>query len=123
MNVLIAGEESQAVCAAFRSQGHDAFSCGVWRATIRHPEWHIQELVLAVIDGNCDFYTLDGKRHVLLREWDLIIAHPPCSYLNINSNRWVIRLPLPVKPERGTPPDVRSVTFEEIAKALAEQWR
>ncbi|MBO5921908.1 MAG: hypothetical protein J6Q48_05925 [Bacteroidaceae bacterium] len=82
MNVLIACEESQRVCTAFRARGHEAFSCDILPPSGGHPEWHIQGDVLPIINGCCEFYTLDGKRHVLLREWDLIIAHPPCTYLS-----------------------------------------
>lgn len=84
MNVLIACEESQRVCIAFREKGYDAYSCDVQECSGGHPEWHIQENVLELINGNCLFVTMDGKIHkdVSHNEWDLIIAHPPCTYLS-----------------------------------------
>ena len=90
MNVLIACEESQRVCIAFREKGYDAYSCDVQECSGGHPEWHIQENVLEIINGNCLFVTMDGKIHkdVSHNEWDLIIAHPPCTYLTVTGNRW-----------------------------------
>ena len=82
MNVLIACEESQAVCKAFRELGHRAFSCDVQECSGGHPEWHCNGDVLAIINGNCDFTTMDGKKHTIEGKWDLIIAHPPCTYLS-----------------------------------------
>jgi len=63
--ILIACEESQAVCIAFRNKGHEAYSCDILPCSGGHPEWHIQDDVLK--------YLTDG--------WDLMIAHPPCTYL------------------------------------------
>lgn len=66
MKVLVACEESQAVCKAFREFGHEAYSCDIQECSGGHPEWHIQ-----------------GDALPLLKEkWDLIIAHPPCTYLS-----------------------------------------
>ena len=90
MNVLIACEERQRVCISFREKGYDAYSCDVQECSGGHPEWHIQENVLEIINGNCLFVTMDGKIHkdVSHNEWDLIIAHPPCTYLTVTGNRW-----------------------------------
>ena len=63
MNVLIACEESQAVCKEFRKLGHRAFSCDIQECSGGHPEWHIQGDALALIDGNCTFTTADGHTH------------------------------------------------------------
>lgn len=82
MNVLIACEESQAVCTAFREKGHRAFSCDILPCSGGHPEWHIQADVLAILNGNCQFDTMDGQKHKVDGQWDLIIAHPPCTYLS-----------------------------------------
>ena len=59
MNVLIACEESQEVCKAFRAKGHRAFSCDLQECSGGHPEWHIQGDCLALINGNCTFKTDD----------------------------------------------------------------
>lgn len=88
MKVLIACEESQAVCVAFRERGHEAYSCDILDCSGGHPEWHIQGDVIPVINGNCTFRTLDGTIHNIIGRWDLIIAHPPCTYLTVAGNRW-----------------------------------
>lgn len=83
MDVLIACEESQAVCIEFRLLGHNAFSCDIQNCTGGHPEWHIKGDVLPLLDGFCSFTTLDGCIHFLNKKWDLIIAHPPCTFLTV----------------------------------------
>lgn len=88
MNVLIACEESQRVCAAFRANGHNAFSCDIMPCSGGHPEWHIMGDVLPLLNGNCEFVSMDGTRHEIKERWDLIIAHPPCTYLTVTGNRW-----------------------------------
>ena len=82
MNVLVACEESQRVCTAFREKGHNAFSCDIEPCSGGHPEWHIQQDVLPLLDGRCSFKTMDGIEHSIDGKWDLIIAHPPCTYLS-----------------------------------------
>lgn len=81
MNVLVACEESQVVCKAFRDKGHNAFSCDIQMCSGGHPEWHINDDVLPLLNGRCTFYTVDGQEHTIDGKWDLIIAHPPCTYL------------------------------------------
>jgi len=66
MKVLIACEESQAVCIEFRKLGHEAYSCDILPCSGGHPEWHLQEDVIGVIN----------REH-----WDMMIAHPPCTWL------------------------------------------
>lgn len=87
MNVLVACEESQAVCKAFRVKGHNAFSCDIQECSGGHPEWHIQGDVLPLINGNCEFTTVDGTKHIIDGKWDLLIAHPPCTYLTVAANK------------------------------------
>ena len=65
MRVLVACEESQVVCTAFRDKGHEAYSCDLQPCSGGHPEWHLQ----------CD------ALEMLKIRWDIIIAHPPCTYL------------------------------------------
>ena len=81
MNVLVACEESQRVCMAFRERGHRAFSCDILECSGGHPEWHVQGDVLPMLNGDCSFQTMDGKSHEQGGRWDLIIAFPPCTYL------------------------------------------
>ena len=88
MNILIACEESQRVCEAFRNKGHNAFSCDLIECSGGHPEWHIQQDVLPLLNGNCSFVTCDNVEHKQEGKWDMIIAFPPCTYLTNTGNRW-----------------------------------
>lgn len=88
MKVLVACEESQRVCIAFRQKGHEAYSCDILPCSGGHPEWHIQGDVLPLLNGRCEFVTVDGVKHCIDSEWDMIIAHPPCTYLTVTGNRW-----------------------------------
>ena len=82
MNVLVACEESQRVCIAFRERGHRAFSCDILECSGGHPEWHIQGDVLPLLNGNCEFKTADTHTHTQRGRWDMIIAFPPCTKLS-----------------------------------------
>lgn len=88
MRVLIACEESQRVCTAFRQRGHEAYSCDIIDCSGGHPEWHIKQDVLPLLNGNCRFTTADGAEHTISSKWDLIIAHPPCTYLTVCANKF-----------------------------------
>ena len=89
MNVLVACEESQAVCIAFRERGHNAFSCDIEPCSGGHPEWHIMQDVVPLLNGRCSFKTMDGIEHSMNGKWDLIIAHPPCTRLCNSGQRWL----------------------------------
>lgn len=80
MKVLVACEESQTVCKAFREKGHEAYSCDIQEPSGGHPEWHILGDALAAVAGG-GIITMDGKEHEV-GKWDLLIAHPPCTYLS-----------------------------------------
>jgi len=73
MRILLACEESQAVTKELRILGHQAFSCDLLPCSGGHPEWHYQQDVFEVI----------GKG------WDMMIAHPPCTYLAVSGARWM----------------------------------
>lgn len=97
MNILIACEESQRVCTAFREKGHNAFSCDITEPSGGHPEWHIKGDVLKILNPyfaesdlsyGIHFTTMDGKGHFIQGRWDMIIAFPPCTYLTNTGNRW-----------------------------------
>lgn len=88
MFVLCACEESQEVCKAFRSHGHIAFSCDIQFCSGGHPEWHIMQDVLPLLNGCCSFTTCDGVLHSIPGKWDLLIAFPPCTFLTTTGNRW-----------------------------------
>lgn len=79
---MVACEESQEVCMAFRELGHEAYSCDLVDCSGGHPEWHIKSDVLKLIRGKCSFETLDNQTHRIDGKWDIIIAHPPCTYLS-----------------------------------------
>lgn len=81
LNVLIACEESQAECSAFRKLGHNAFSCDIQPCKKKgNPDWHILGDVTPLLGGLTKFTTQSGCT-VEVSRWDLIIAHPPCTYL------------------------------------------
>lgn len=109
MNVLIACEESQAVVTEMRKLGHRAFSCDIQPCSGDHPEWHILGNVLGFINGDCVFKTMDGKLHKQDGRWDLLIAHPPCTYL---SNAGACRM----YPTKG---QIDPVRYEKAMKAKA----
>ncbi len=72
MKILIACEESQTVCKAFRAKGHEAYSCDILPCSGGHPEWHLQGDVLEQLD----------------KGWDMMIAHPPCTHLAVSGAAW-----------------------------------
>jgi hypothetical protein len=99
MKVLVACEESQAVCKAFREKGHEAYSCDIIECSGGHPEWHIKGDVLEVLNPKnfmkkglifskrgIPFTTMDGKYHEV-HKWDMIIAFPPCTHLCVSGAR------------------------------------
>lgn len=87
MKVLIACEESQAVCKEFRKLGHETYSCDLYECSGGHPEWHIKGDCLKVLNGQCEFTTQNGEVHKIESKWDLIVAHPPCTHLS-SSGQW-----------------------------------
>jgi len=78
MKVLIACEESQTVTKAFRKLGYEAYSCDMQECSGGHPEWHIRGDAIKVA------YTVHNEQH-----WDLMIAHPPCTYMSKAGARWM----------------------------------
>lgn len=87
MKILVACEESQEVCKAFRETGHEAQSCDIIDCSGGHLEWHIKQDVLPLLDGNCTFKTSDGAFHTVEGKWDMIIAFPPCTDLTTTGAR------------------------------------
>ena len=73
LNILVACEESQAVCLEFRKRGHLAFSNDIQECSGGHPEWHLQ---------------MDTFEAIKLKEWDMMIAFPPCTHLAVSGARW-----------------------------------
>jgi hypothetical protein len=88
--ILIACEESQAVCKEFRALGYEAYSCDILPESGGHPEWHIQDDLFNVLDQG----------------WDLMIAFPPCTYLSVSGAQWYYHpgdKDLPIKERRPHP--------------------
>jgi hypothetical protein len=86
-NVLIACEESQAVCIAFRAAGHNAYSCDLLPCSGGHPEWHIQgDAKQALKAGSI---TLQNGITIFIEKWNLLIAHPTCTFLTNSGVRWL----------------------------------
>lgn len=107
MKVLIACEESQEVCRAFRALGHEAYSCDIQEPSDGHPEWHILGDALEAIEGG-QIVTMDGQKHDV-GKWDLLIAHPPCTYLsNVATRHFSLRC---------TPAEKVVARWEERARA------
>lgn len=92
LHVLIACEESQAECEAFRELGHEAFSCDLQLCRPNgHPEWHIHGDCLPLLNGATEFTLQTGENSGVPR-WDLIICHPPCTYLCKVSSPRLVRI-------------------------------
>ena len=73
MRVLVACEESQEVCRAFRARGHEAYSCDLQECSGGHPEWHLK---------------MDAEELLRKHSFDLVIAFPPCTDLAVSGARW-----------------------------------
>lgn len=95
MRVLVACEESQAVCKEFRKLGHEAYSCDIIECSGGHPEWHIMGDALKLlhkqympfVGEGVSFQTCDGLYHFIVDGWDMIIAFPPCTHLAVSGAR------------------------------------
>ena len=72
MKILVACEESQAVTIELRKLGHEAYSCDIEECSGGHPEWHLREDVIPLLE----------------KEWDMIIAFPPCTDLAVSGAAW-----------------------------------
>lgn len=88
MKILVACEESQAVTIELRRLGHEAYSCDIIECSGGHPEWHIMQDVLPLLNGDCEFVSMDGQRHRINGKWDMIIAFPPCTHLAVSGAAW-----------------------------------
>ena len=117
MKVLVACEESQEVCKAFRAKGHEAYSCDIQEPSGGHPEWHILGDAIDVLNGGT-ITTMDGVSHQVGR-WDLLIAHPPCTYLsNVATRSFSLRCtPVERVVERWKLRAVAAVSFMHFALA------
>lgn len=105
MAVLIACEESQVVTKAFRGMGIETYSCDILDCSGGHPEWHIKQDVLPLLNGRCTFKTMDGVEHAIADRWEMIIAHPPCTYMSKAGARWMY-------------PTAGNISQERLSKAM-----
>ena len=99
LKVLIACEESQTTCKAFRALGHEAYSCDIQDCSGGHPEWHLKQDVLPLLQD----------------DWDLIIAHPPCTYMSKAGARWMY-------PTAGTISEERLQLARDAKAFFMEFW-
>lgn len=105
LNILVACEESQAVCMAFRKLGHNAYSCDLLDCSGGHPEWHFNHDVTKVLDQS-DLTLQNGEKAKIKGDWDIMIGHPPCTYLAVSGARWYYHpndAGLPVEQRRPHP--------------------
>lgn len=86
INVLVACEESQTVCMAFRALGVNAYSCDIVECSGNHPEYHFKEDMFKIIDNKGGITQNGNIIHV--NKWHLLIAHPPCTYLSVSGACW-----------------------------------
>ena len=126
-NILIACEESQRVCIEFRKLGFNAYSCDIVNCSGGHPEWHFKQDVLSVIKNRGGILE-NGKKVNISKKWDLMIAHPPCTYLAVSGAKWYYhpddaklpineRRPHPKFPNRAKERDVAMKFFMKLANA------
>ena len=117
MRILVACEESQVVTIQMRKLGHEAYSCDIQDCSGGHPEWHIQGDVLDVLIPR-RFTTQDGASHYV-NKWDLMIAHPPCTYLsNVATRSFSLRCSSPEKVcDRWKKRSIAAVFFMRLALA------
>ena len=127
LNILVACEESQAVTKELRLLGHNAFSCDLLPCSGGHPEWHFNMDVFEVIDNKGGILQND-KKVKIKNNWDIMIAHPPCTYLAVSGAQWyyhpddkhlpvVNRRPHPKYPNRAKDREDAVKFFIDLANA------
>lgn len=87
LNVLIACEESQRVCSEFRKLGHNAYSCDILPSSGGHPEWHFKQDIFKTIENRGGILE-NGEEKYIEGKWDLMVAHPPCTFLAVSGAKW-----------------------------------
>ena len=146
MNILVACEESQAVCKAFREKGHCAFSCDLFLCSGGHPEWHYQGDMFDII-ANRGGTLQNRKKYFLDGDWDIMIAHPPCTYLSVSGAKWYYhpddsnlpiaeRRPHPLYPNRAADREeavqffmsvasvgIKKIAIENPVGIMSTRWR
>jgi hypothetical protein len=126
LNILVACEESQAVTLALRKLGHNAFSCDLLKCSGNRPQYHFNMDVFKVIK-NRGGKLQTGKEYFIKKQWDMMIAHPPCTYLAVSGARWYYDPNDKHKPlsERGEHPNFpgRAKFREEAVKFFIKLWK
>ena len=130
LNVLVACEESQAVCKEFRRLGHNAYSCDLLECSGGHPEWHFNCDVMKVIAEKGGVLQNGEEAHIT-GDWDLMVAHPLCTYLAVSGAQWYYhpedkhlpvekRRPHPKFPNRAQDREEGAAFFMALANAPIE---
>lgn len=138
MRILVACEESQAVTIELRKLGHEAYSCDIEPCSGGHPEWHIIQDVIPLLnreeDGNNGwhyiyFHTMDGKLHSV-EKWDMIIAFPPCTDLAVSGARHFAKKRADGRQQRSidffmefATADCDRIAIENPVGIMSSQWR
>lgn len=146
LNILVACEESQAVCTAFRRLGHNAYSCDLLDCSGGHPEWHFNHDIFAVLDHS-DLVLQNGQKARVNAPWDIMVCHPPCTYLAVSGAQWYYhpedkdlpidnRRPHPKFPNRAKDreegiaffmslanADVKRIAIENPIGIMSSRWR
>lgn len=155
LNILIACEESQACCRAFRALGHNAYSCDLFECSGTffgeekvepHPEWHFNHDITTVLNRT-DLTLQNGEQAIIEGDWDLMVAHPPCTYLAVSGAKWYYHpddKELPVNQRRPHPrfpnraqdredarnffmflanANVKRIAIENPVGIMSTQWR
>jgi hypothetical protein len=131
MRILVACEESQAITKELRKLGHDAFSCDLLPCSGGHPEWHFQEDVFKIIENQGGILQ-NGDENISIDQWEMMIAHPPCTFLAVSGARWYYhpedkdmpfknRRPHPRFPNRANDRDEALEFFKRLCKAPIEK--
>lgn len=123
LNILVACEESQAVTIELRLLGHNAYSCDLLKCSGGHEEWHFNCDVFEVIENRGGILQ-NGHKVSLKNNWDMMIAHPPCTYLAVSGAQWYYHpedKSLPIESRRPHPsyPNRASDREEAVAFFLA----
>ena len=89
MKILVACEESQAVTKELRALGHEAYSCDIIPCSGGHPEWHLQQDVLYIMNETINLMVENqlGDGIIIPDKWDMIIGFPPCTHLAVSGSR------------------------------------
>jgi len=131
MRILVACEESQAITKELRKLGHDAFSCDLLPCSGDHPEGHFQEDVFKIIE-NYGGILQNGEQNISADQWEMMIAHPPCTFLAVSGARWYYhpddkdmpfknRRPHPRFPNRAIDRDEALEFFIKLCEAPIEK--